>query len=99
MLNDFINGLDLTVSLRMIDQREVFLYAELAAEFSEFSTVELRSIVRNDLVRYAKLTYYCLPYEVLDLLTQDRGQWFGFYPLREIVESDHNIFECRSCCW
>ena len=69
VLNDFINGLNLTVSLRMINRREVFLYAELATEFSKFSAVELLSIVRNDLVRYSKSTYYCLLYKVLNLLT------------------------------
>ena len=98
MLNDF-NGFDLTVSLRVIDRIEVFLYAKLAAEFSEFSAVELGPIVRNNLMRYAKSTYYCLRHELLDLLTRDRGQWFGFCLLREIVDSDHIIFERRLHCW
>ena len=66
VLNDFINSLDLAISLRVIDRREVFLYVELTAEFS---AAELRPIVRNDLVRYARSAYYYLPYEVLDLFT------------------------------
>ena len=96
VFNDLINGLNLIVGLRMINRREVFLYVELAAEFSKFFAVELCSIIRNDLLRYAISAYYCLSYEVLNLLIGDRGQWFG--PFCEIVDSDHNVLEGRLCC-
>ena len=81
----------------MINRREVLLYAKFAAEFSELFAVELRSIIRHNLLRYAKSAYYCLPYKVLNLLTGDRGQRLGFYPLCEISDSYHDIFESRSC--
>ena len=96
VLNDLINGLNLTVGLRMINRREVLLYAELAAKFSKFFAIKLCSVIIKDLLRYAVSAYYCLPYEVLDLLARDRGQLFGFCPLREIINSDHNILEGRS---
>ena len=98
VLNDLINGLNLTIGLRMINRREVLLYAELTAEFSKFFAIELRSIIRNDLLRYVISAYYCLPYEVLDLLTGDRGQWFGFCQFYEIVDSDHSVLEGKSRC-
>ena len=78
VVSDLINGLNLTVGLRMINQREVFLYAKLVTEFPEFPAIELRSIIRHDLMRYAKSAYYCLPQEALNLLAGDRGQRFGF---------------------
>ena len=74
VLNDLINGLNLTVGLRMINRIKVFLYVELVTEFPEFPTVELRFIIRHDLMRYAKSAYYCLPQEALNLLAGDRGQ-------------------------
>ena len=80
----------------MINRREVFLYAELAAEFSEFFAIKMHSIIWHDLLRYAKLAYYCLQYEVLDLLTGDRGQWLGLCPFCEIIDNYHNVFEGRS---
>ena len=98
VLNDLINGINLTVGLRMINRREVLLYAELAAKFSKFFAIQLCFVIIKDLLRYAVSAYYCLPYEVLDLLARDRGQWFDFYPLCEIVDNDHNVLEGRSCC-
>ena len=89
VLDYFINGFKLAVSLRMVDWREAFLYSKFAAEFSEFLAVELHPIVWNDLVKYAKSAYYSLPYEILNFLTWDRGQWFRFCPFCEIVDSNH----------
>ena len=45
IFNDLIDGLNLTFGLRMINRIEVFLYAELATEFSEFFAIELHSII------------------------------------------------------
>ena len=73
VFNDLINGLNLTVGLRMINQREVFLNAKFIAEFSKFLAVELRAIIINDLLKYVISVYYCLSYEVLDLLTGNSG--------------------------
>ena len=93
-----INGLNLTVSLRMINRREFLFNSEFVAEFPKFLAVELCVVIINNLLRYAMSAYYCLPYEVLDLLTGDRGERFGFCPLREIIDSDHNILEGRPHC-
>ena len=82
----------------MINRREVLLYAQLAAKFSKFFAVKLRFVIRNDLLRYTVSAYYCLPYEVLNLLAGDHGQWFSFCPFREIVDNDHNVLEGRSRC-
>ena len=98
VLNDLINSLKLTIGLRMINQTEVFLYAELVTEFPEFLAVELCSIIRHDLMRYIESAYYCLPHEALNLLAGDHGQWFGLCPLRKIVDRNHSVFECRSRC-
>ena len=55
--NDLINDLNLTVGLRFINRREVFLYTEFAVEFSKFFAVELCSIIKNDLLRYVVSSY------------------------------------------
>ena len=55
VFNDLINGLNLTVGLRMINQREVFINAKFVVEFSKFLTVKLHSIIKTDLLRYVVL--------------------------------------------
>ena len=98
VFDDLINDLKLTVGLRMINQREVFLNVEFVAEFPKFLAVEWCAIIRNDLLRYIVSAYYCLSYEVLDFLTGDHGERFGFYLFHEIINSDHSKFEGRSSC-
>ena len=99
VLDNLVNGLNLTICLRMINRREVFLDVELVTEFSELLPIELRTIIENNLLRYAVSTYYCLLYKVLDFFVGDHGEQFGFGPLCEIIDYDHNILENRSRCW
>ena len=98
MFDDLINDLNLIVGLRMINRREVLLNAEFVVESPKFVTVKFCVVIINDLPRYSVLAYYCLPYKVLDLLTGDHGERFGFCPLCEIIDSDHNVLEGRSRC-
>ena len=74
------------------------LDAEFVVEFFELLVVELRAIIRNDLLRYVVLTYYYLSYKILDLFAGDHCEQFSFGPFCEIINNDHNIFEGRSRC-
>ena len=98
VFDDLVNGLNLTVGLRMINRREVLLNAEFVVEFPKFLAVKLCAIIRNDLLRYVVSAYYFLPYEVLDLFTRDRGERFGLYPFRKIIDSDHNVLKGWTRC-
>ena len=97
MFDDLVNNLNMTVGLRMVNWKEVFLDTEFVVEFSELFNVELGTIIRDDLLRCAVSTYYYLPYKILDFFAGDRGKWFGFGPLGEIIDSDHSVLEGRSC--
>ena len=86
MLYDLINSLNLTISLRMIKKREVFLNAEFVAKFLKFLAAKLGAVIP------------LLVYQVLDLLTGDSGKQFAFCPLHEVIDNDHNVLEGRRCC-
>ena len=64
MLDDLVNDLNLIVGLN----------AEFVAELSKLLVVELHAIIRNDLLRYVVLIYYCLLYKVLEFFAGDRGK-------------------------
>ena len=44
-------------------------------------------------MRNSKTAYYRFLDEIVDILGCDAGQWYSFYPLGKIVNSDYRILE------
>ena len=61
---------------------------QLLIEISEFATVKLLSVVRDNHPRNPKSTYDVLLDEVLYLGFCDYCQKFCFHPLHEIINND-----------
>ena len=53
--------------------------SEVGVKFCELLIYELSAIVGYDSMQHAIAAYDIFPYELLDLLRCDRGQWLSFY--------------------
>ena len=72
--------------------RVIIFNSELGTEISEFSVVELFSVVRYQSSWDTKPAYDSLPYKIVYLLFCDCGQGLGLSPFGEVIYCDDDEF-------
>ena len=86
MIDDLVPNFDLPIGLRPCDRREDLLELEIVAEFLEFVTIELCSIVRYNGVGDSILVGDVFVEELLNLCWCDGCKRFCFNPINEVVD-------------
>jgi len=66
--------------------------AKVNVKFDNLFIYELSAIVGYDSMRYSIAADNVFPYELLDLLCCDCGQWLSFYPFRKVVDVHNEEF-------
>ena len=66
--------------------------SKIGVKFSELFIYELSAIVSYNSMWYSIAVYNVLPYELLDLLCCDCGQWLNFYPFHKVVDAYNEEF-------
>ena len=77
----------------------MILNPEVFTEVFEECVVKLSSIIENQHHGHSKPVYDIFPEKVLNILLSDIFQRFCFYPLREIINANHQKLHLPCIQW
>jgi hypothetical protein len=87
------------IGLRVVDQSETQLGAQVGTEVLEVGTIKLLAIVHGDFMRHTEVAHDVPPEKLLYSRQSDAQQWLCFYPFGKILYHHHNVGVIPGCCW
>ena len=96
MLDRLVHTFNLSIGLRLCDQREDLLDLEGVVKLPKFIAIKLGSIFRYDGVGDSVVAYDVLVDELLDLCRRDRCKRFCFNPFSEVVNNHYCVLHTTS---
>lgn len=93
LLDDLVNSFYLAIGLWMGRRSEENMNLEIGEKLLELGIVKLPTVLCDDDMRYAEMTYKTLLNEISNATRRYSSQSFGFGPFGKIIDNRNGVFD------